>query len=154
MNQYTQLLYYIKQLGESDGYINTIIRGNEIDLNKGDLYPIMNIVIDAGGFPSNGTVLFNVIIECVNIRDINKEVNTSKFWLNDNEVDNHNETLGALNRIWGLMSRDFAKNNITASENPTFDKIEGEKTDIVDGWSLSFDVLMPNTEINLCDGCN
>ena len=150
MNQYTELLRYIKLLGERDPYINTILKGTAIDLNKIDIYPLLNIVIDSGSFPSEGTILFSVVLECVSIRDINKEVVTDKFWEQDNEVDNHNETLATLNRIWRTMNRDFNDNNITASSNPSIEKITGEKTNYVDGWSMSFDVEMPNVEIDLC----
>tara|TARA_R110000803_G_scaffold76454_3_gene141100 strand:+ start:234 stop:701 length:468 start_codon:yes stop_codon:yes gene_type:complete len=150
MNQYTELLYYIKALGEADPYINTILKGNSIDLNKIDIYPLLNIVIDAGSFPSGGTIAFDVVLECVAIRDINKEVVTDKFWEISNEVDNHNETLATLNRMWRSMNRDFTNNNITASDNPSIEKITGEKMDILDGWSMTFTVEMPNVEVDLC----
>ena len=150
MNQYTQLLYYIKSLGDNDPYINTILKGNSIDLNKMDIYPILNIVIDGGGFPSSGTISFDVVLECVDIRDHNNEVTTDKFWDQDNEVDNHNETLASLNRIWRIMNRDFTKNNITASDAPTINKITGDKMDVLDGWDMTLTVEMPNVDIDLC----
>lgn len=148
LNQYSELLYKIKALGDSDDYINTILKGNAIDLNKIDIYPLLNIVIDGGSFPSDGTILFNVELECVAIRDINNEPVSDKFWEQDNETDNHNETLAALNRIWRSLNRTWKEDNITASDVPTLDKITGEKKDFVDGWSLTFDVEMPN--ITLC----
>lgn len=150
MNQYTELLYYIKSLGEADTYINTILKGNTIDLNKIDIYPLLNIVIDSGSFPSNGTISFEVVLECVSIRDKNNEVVNDKFWEQDNEVDNHNETLASLNRIWAIMNKDFTENNITASDVPTLEKITGEKMDVLDGWSMSFTVTMPNVTLSLC----
>ena len=150
LNQYSELLLYIKSLGDEDTYINTILKGNAVDLNKIDIYPLLNIVIDGGSFPSDGTISFTVELECVAIRDINNEVVTDKFWEQDNEVDNHNETLAALNRIWRTMNRDFPKNNITASDTPTIEKITGEKKDYVDGWSMSFDVELPNVALSLC----
>ncbi len=151
LNQYTELLYKIKALGDSDDYINTILKGNAVDLNKIDIYPLLNIVIDGGSFPSDGTILFNVVLECVAIRDINKEVVTDKFWEQDNLSDNLNETMSALNRIWRSLNRTFEEDNITASDDPTFTKIEGEKKDFVDGWSLTFDVELPNITLDLCN---
>ena len=53
LNQYSELLIYLKQLGENDVYINTILKGNEIDLNKADIYPVFNIVIDSASLKLN-----------------------------------------------------------------------------------------------------
>ena len=82
--------------------------------------------------------------------DENKEINVDKFWGNDNEVDNLNGCLAVLNRLWGYMHKDFGENNITSSENPSFDKLTGYGKNYLDGWLLTFDVEMPNTTINLC----
>lgn len=150
MNQYTELLYYVKELGEADTYINTITKGDDIDLNKGNIFPLLNVDIITGSFSNGSTISFTVTLSCLDIRDINPEVTTDKYWDQDNEVDNHNETLAALNRIWLIMYRDFNDNNITASENPTLTKITYSQKNLLDGWSLEFDVEMPNITIALC----
>jgi hypothetical protein len=153
MNQYSQLLYYIKALGESDEFINTITKGEDIDLDKANIFPLLNIEINGGSFTNGSTLVFNVELNALDIRDVNKEVSTNKFWLNSNDVDNHNEMLAVLNRIWTKMLKDFDDNNITASESPSFIKITDENTNRLDGWTLTFDVEMPNTTLRLCDEC-
>ena len=153
MNQYSQLLYYIKALGESDEFINTITKGEDIDLDKANIFPLLNIEINGGSFTNGSTLVFNVELNALDIRDVNKEVSTNKFWLNSNDVDNHNEMLAVLNRIWTKMLKDFDNNNITASESPSFIKITDENTNRLDGWTLTFDVEMPNTTLRLCDEC-
>lgn len=153
MNQYTELLYYIKQLAEADVLVNTVARGpmDSIDLEKQNLYPLVHLDITAGAFSNGQTVLFDVEIACLDIRDINKEIiEADKFWPNDNEVDNHNATHAILNGIWSKMFRDFEANNITASEDPTLEKITFGEGNLLDGWLLSFTVEMPNDTINLC----
>ena len=152
MNSYTQLLNYIKTLGDADIFVNTITKTGEVDLDqyKGNVFPILDISIVNGSFPSTAVIRYTIELTCVDLRDINKEVVNEKFYENDNEVDNHNETLAVLNRIWLNMIKDFADNNITASESPTFDKITYEGTNIYDGWQLTFDVDVPNTTISLC----
>lgn len=151
MNQYTQLLYYIKQLAEADPLVNTVVKDTQnIDLEKNNIYPLVEINIDTAGFTNGSTLTFGVLLVCVDIRDTNKEIITDKFWSQDNEVDNHNTTLAILNRIWTSMYRDFESNNITASENPTLDKMTQENTNLLDGWGLSFTVELPNTDLNLC----
>ena len=153
MNQYTQLLYYIKSLSDNGGYINTITKGVAPDDFKGSIYPLLNVVIDSGSFTNGATLVFNIVLECVDLRDTNKEIVNDKFWDNDNEVDNHNSTLAELNRIWIKMLNDFEDNNITSSLNPTLTKVTDEGKHSVDGWSLAFDVELPNTTISLCNEC-
>lgn len=152
MNQYSELLRYIKQLGTDDVFVNTITQGElkEAYLSKADIYPLLHVAIDSGSFSNGSTVLFRVLLECVSQRDINKEIVNEKFFNNDNEVDNHNETLASLNRIWNIMYKDFEDKNITASENPSLTKITYDKANILDGWSIEFEVEMPNTDLNLC----
>jgi hypothetical protein len=150
MNQLTQLYYYLKGLAESDSLVNTVLKVVDIDLKKEQLYPLVNINIISGGFTNGSTVNFNIELACMNIRDINKEVNEDNFWGNDNEVDNHNLAIGVLNRMWLQMYRDFEDNNITASENPTFELGSFEGAKLVDGARLTFVIEVPNTELSLC----
>jgi flagellar basal body P-ring protein FlgI len=152
MNHYTQLLYYIKQLAESDSLVNHVTQGNisEVDVDKMIVPTLANVTVTGGSFTNGSTVNLDVEIACLAQRDINKEVRTDDFWLQDNEVDNMNETLAILNRLWLTMYKDFEKNNITASENPTLSPIIYGTAKILDGWVLTFTVEMPNTTINLC----
>ena len=154
MNHFTQLLYYIKQLAEADPFINHVTKGelSEVDVDKMIIPALINIEINSGGFTNTNTVVFNVELACLAERDINKsEVRTDDFWLQDNEADNMNETHAVLNRLWSLMYRDFAENNIRASENPSLESIRFGTAKLLDGWLLTFDVEMPNNKINLCN---
>jgi hypothetical protein len=153
MNHYTQLLTYIKTLGEADPFINTITQGDydRLDLDKGLIFPLLHITITGGNFTNGSTVVLNVEIAALQQRDINDEVRTDKFWQQDNEVDNMNEMLSVLNRIWTSMYHDFAENDITASENPGLDIIDqSTTTNNIEGWLLTFDAELPNTTISLC----
>ena len=151
MNHYSELLTYIKSLGEADYFVNTITQGDfdKIDLDKGQLHPLLHIQINSSSFSNSQTVLFSVQVGCFNIRDINKEIVEDRFWRQDNEVDNMNETLATLNRIWLNISRDFQDNNITATD-ASLEPSTYTKAKILDGWIMTFDVEMPNTEISLC----
>lgn len=152
MNQYSQLLTYIKSLAQSDVFVNTVTQGDfdKIDLDKGNIFPLVHVNVISAGFTNGQTVKFNVQLGCMDIRDINKEVRTDKFWEQDNEVDNLNETLAVLNRMWLKMYTDFEENNITASENPTLEIVTEARSNILDGWILNFEVEMPNEIISLC----
>lgn len=150
MNGYSELLNYIKQLGEPLVNKITNVGGDQIDQNKKTIFPLLDVYIVSGGFPSDSTIMFNVTLTCLDIRDINKEVNTDDFWNNDNEIDNINNCLSIVNRIWLQMIKDFEENNITASENPSFEIGTLTHANLLDGVTMSFDVTMPNTVINLC----
>jgi hypothetical protein len=153
MNQYTELLYYIKQIGDADPFVNTITQGDfdELDLDKANIFPLLHVNITGAGFTNGQTVTFNVQIGCFGIRDINKNVNADKFWLNDNEVDNLNETLSTLNRLWSKMYKNFDDNNITSTENPSLEPVTEYGTNLLDGWIMTFDVELPNTTLSLCE---
>lgn len=153
MNNYTELLRYIRTLGEADPFINTITQGDfdAVDSDKANVMPLLHIDVTGGSFTNGQTVIFSVELASLFIRDENKEVNSDKFYNNDNEVDNFNESLAVINRLWGKMYKDFGNNNITASENPSFTPIDYRSTkNNLEGWLLSFDVEMPNTTISLC----
>ncbi len=152
MNHYTELLEYVKTLGESDSYVNTITQGefDKIDLNKANIFPLLHVSINGAGFSNGSTIKFTVSLSCLSVRDKNNEVIDDKFWRQDNEVDNLNETLAVLNRIWATMYKDFEDNNITASEEPNLDIVIEERSNILDGWTLNFEAEMPNTTLNLC----
>lgn len=152
MNQYTELLYYIKSLGEADTYVNTITQGefDKLDLDKANIFPLLHASITGGSFTNGQTVVFNVQIGCFNIREKVKDINTDKFFRNDNEVDNMNETLAVLNRLWVSMFKNFQDNDITASENPSLEPLFEDRTNLLDGWIMTFDVELPNTTLNLC----
>jgi len=151
MNHYSELLGYIKQLGEADPFVNTITQGDfeDVDLDKYNLYPLLHIQINGGNLNNGQAITLSVQIGCLQQRSSVNE-KPDKFWDNDNEVDNLNETLAVLNRLWLIMYRDFDRNNITASENPPLEPMINAYDNGLDGWALTFDVTMPNTVINLC----
>jgi hypothetical protein len=152
MNQYTELLQYLKSIAQSDDFVNTITRGEfeKVDLDKSNIFPLVHINITSAGFTNGQTINFNVQVGCFDLRDVNKEIREDKFWEQDNEVDNLNETLAVLNRMWLRMYRDFEDNNITASENPSLEVVTFDNKNLLDGWILTFDVEVPNTTLNLC----
>ncbi len=152
MNQYSQLLQYLQQLAYSNELVNMVTQGEfqDMDLLKAGLFPLVHISIATGSFTNTQTVNFDVQLGVFNIRTLNKEINTDKFWKNDNAVDNINECIAILNYMWGKIYVDFEEHNITASENPTFELLYENRSNILDGVILTFVVEMPNNIISLC----
>lgn len=153
MNQYSELIKYIRQIAEQNSFVNTVAHGEIKDafLDKGEIYPLLHIAVDSGNFTNGSTIVLSINLTCVQQRDNNKEIVNDRFYKNDNEIDNFNETLSVLNRIWTIMHKDLCDKNIIASENPSIEKIEDAYTDRLDGWQLSFDVEIPNTTLNICN---
>ena len=150
MNAYSTLLRYIKQLADSEDFIKTSTMGSDIDLNKGNIFPIFNVDITDATFTSNATVSFDVSLSCLAVRDINKEDNQDKFYSNDNEIDNYNLTLSVLNTLWVKMHRDFIDNDITASDSPSLEQVTFSDKNLLDGWQMTMQVEMPIEEVKLC----
>ena len=148
MNQLSQLYKYLYELADADTQVNKVLKTP--DLAKETIFPLVNIMIESGGFTNGSTINFNIELSCFNIRDINKEIQTDDYWQQDNELDNHNLAIAVLNRMWLKMYTDFEDNNITSSENPTFElgSLEGSK--LLDGARLTFTVEVPNIELSLC----
>ena len=151
LNQYSELLTYLKQLFESDPLVNTVTKGNidELDLNKMDISPLVHILVTNPNFNNAQAITFDVEVTVVDVVDVNKEVNTDKFWENDNEVDVLNETLAIINRAYSILLRDFQDKNITAIQNAVAQEVEETKNKMI-GWTLPFQVIMPNDKISLC----
>ena len=153
MIAYSKLIKHFKDLADSEEYIKTATQGQDIDLDKAGIFPLFNVDIVGSSFTSNATVTFDVVLDCLAVRSINKEDNTDKYWGNDNEIDNHNGTISALNNIWVKMHREFAKNNITASDSPSLEKITNADKNLLDGWRITFTVEMPSDGVDICFGC-
>ena len=152
MNQYSELLNYLKTLAESDDFINTITQGDtsDYDLDKGNIFPVLNIDVNNATFTNGQTIGFDVEIACMDIRDNNKETRTDKFWLQDNEVDNLNTMLASLNRIWFKMLQDITEQNISIDENASLLQVTEWNKNVVDGWLMTFTIELPNDTISLC----
>ena len=101
-------------------------------------------------FPDN-TITFVLEITSLDIRDLNTNKETlDKYLLNDNKIDNFNETFAVLNRIVGKMRKDFGDTNVSIEGVPSAGKLENWGKNLLDGWMLTMTVVMPNTTINLC----
>lgn len=151
LNHRTELLRYLKELLESDDFVNTVTKGSlsKLDLNKMDIPPIAHVYVNGADFGNGQTVTMDVELTVVSVVYVNPEINKDKFWGNDNEDDVLNDCLAVLNRAYSRLLRDFEDKDITAVQNATATEVTYNK-DLLIGWSLPFQVIMPNTTISLC----
>ena len=154
MNHYTQVLNYLKGLAESDDFVNTVTQGDmsNVDLNKMNVFNLVHIDVLTAGFSNGQTITFDIEILSGQIRDSNKQDQGAKFWNQDNEPDNLNETLAVLNRMWFKMLDDFTDENIRVEETASLNHVTEWNKNLIDGWLMTFTIELPNTTISLCDG--
>jgi hypothetical protein len=152
MNQYTQVLTYLKTLAEQDDFVNTVTQGDmsDVDINKMNIFNLVHIDVLTANFTNGQTITFDVEILSGQIRDSNKQDNGTKFWNQDNEVDNLNETLAVLNRMWFKLLEDFIDQNIVVEPTAALQQVTEWNKNLIDGWLMTFSIEVPNTTISLC----
>ena len=156
MNHYTELLAHIKQLAESDPLVESVTQGlfTALDEEKSTIYPLVHVQVNGGSLTNGQVVEFDIQVGAFQQRKdypVADDAIRDKFYDSSNEVDNMNETLGILNRLWTAMFRDYNYVNIQASESPSLTPMYETGTNVLDGWILTFNVTLPNTTINLCN---
>ena len=151
MNTYYELLKYIKSLFESDVRINSVVTG-DFEQWKRDEFSIVHInVIDTPflGTANTSVIQFNVEINVLDIRDVNKEEFKDKFWFNDNRQDIWNETLSILNlarnKVIKDVDADITIQSATSAERITYAYMNG-----LDGWSQTWTVEVPDNFTSVC----
>jgi hypothetical protein len=141
----------IKETLALDDFVNTVTYGDifEIDLNKQDIFPLSHFIVNNATL--NGSVWqFNMSLLCMDIVDESKDDVTDKFLGNNNEQDVLNTQMAVINRLLELLRRgDLHTELYQLQGTPTieafFDRFENKLA----GWTLSFDVLIPN-DMTIC----
>lgn len=136
----------IKETLALDDFVNTVTYGDifEIDLNKQDIFPLSHFIVNSATL--NGSVWqFNMSLLCMDIVDESKEDVTDKFLGNDNEQDVLNTQMAVINRLLELLRRGDLYSDLYQLEGtPTIEPFVDRFDNKLAGWTLTFDVLIPN----------
>ena len=136
----------IKETLALDDFVNTVTYGDifEIDLNKQDIFPLSHFIVNNATL--NGSVWqFNMSLLCMDIVDESKEDVTDKFLGNDNEQDVLNTQMAVINRLLELLRRGDLHTELYQLEgSPTIEPFVDRFDNKLAGWTLTFDVLIPN----------
>jgi len=136
----------IKETLALDDFVNTVTYGDifEIDLNKQDIFPLSHFIVNSATL--NGSVWqFSMSLLCMDIVDESKEDVTDKFLGNDNEQDVLNTQMAVINRLLELLRRGDLYSDLYQLEgSPTIEPFVDRFENKVAGWTLTFDVLIPN----------
>lgn len=141
----------IKETLALDDFVNTVTYGDifEIDLNKQDIFPLSHFIVNNATL--NGSVWqFNISLLCMDIVDESKKDVVDKFLGNDNEQDVLNTQMAVINRLLELLRRGDLHTELYQLEGtPTIEPFVDRFENKLAGWTLSFDVLIPN-DMTIC----
>lgn len=147
MNGYNDLINTLYDLLIADPDINTVTKGDEIDINKKNDFNLAHInVVDAG---FDGSVItFNVAVMAMALRDLVKDPTKDKWGENDNENANLNSMLYVLHRLYLKLKK--LNDVIELTEVEPLEPFTEAKNNVVDGWLLRFTVSYIEDESDAC----
>jgi hypothetical protein len=127
-------------------FINTVTVGDLswIDNAKQTIFPLSHIIVNSAT-PSEQSLSFNISILFMDIVDESKAETVDVFEGNDNAHDVLNTQLELANKTYmdlirGELYSDLVQINGTPTCEPFVDRFENS----IAGWTLSFDVNVPN----------
>lgn len=151
MNGYYYVVNAIKDYLKSNDFINTISIGDifKVDLNKQTIFPLAHIIVNNAQIAENNTSL-NISILFMDVVDESKSEITDIWQGNDNEQDVLNTQLALASKLTADLIRGSLYSNLIQIANapnaePFTDRFENK----VAGWTLTFDVIIPN-DMTIC----
>lgn len=151
MNGYYYVVNTLKEYLNNTGFINTITIGDitGVDLAKQTIFPLSHIIVNTAQLSENTTSL-NISILLMDIVDDNKQLVTNIWQGNDNEQDVLNTQLTIAQRLVAdLMRGSLYSSLVQVLENPTAEPFMDRFENKIAGWTLTFDVIVPN-DITIC----
>ncbi len=151
MTGYYDLITRIKEHFEADPIVNTLTQGDifRVDLNKQTIFPLVHIIVNNVQFVNN-VQQCNISVLAMDIVDISKDETEDIFTGNDNELDVLNTHLAVLNRMYEFLRRgDLYDDKFQVTGNPTCEPFIDRFENKLAGWTMTFDVLIPN-DMTIC----
>ena len=136
---------------DSDALVNSVSEGDifQVDLAKQTIFPLVHIMVNSCSFETN-VLRFNISLIAMDLVDISKTENTSVYLGNDNTQDALNSTLAILNRAYDIMLHgSLAYDLFQIDGNPNCEPFTERFENLLSGWTMTFDVLVPN-EMTIC----
>ena len=141
----------LKDLLTEDTDVHTMVHGlrSGMDINKKNIFPLVHLQV-TNSQADNQYISFTFEVAVLDLRNISKEIVTDKFLKNDNELDNLNTTHAVLNRLITKLRLRNNESKIQLNNVPTLTPIIFEEMNLLDGWRTELELIIPNTEINVC----
>lgn len=151
MNGFYTIIDKLKAHLDADIFVNTVTEGDifKVDLAKQTIFPLAHIMVNTATFEGN-VIRFNVSLIAMDIVDVSKDESVNSYLGNDNEQDVLNTQLVVLNRAYEVMRRgDLSSDLYQVDGNPTCEPFTERFENLLAGWTMTFDVLVPN-EMSIC----
>jgi len=155
MRQFYNLTKTIKDTLESNSQVNVVTFGDifDIDLNKQTIFPLSHIMVNQASFEGQ-IVRINVSVICMDVVDETKQdpkAQAEPFYGTNNEQDILNTQLAVINDLVSKMRKGTLYTDLYQLDgNPTCLPFSERFENLLAGWTATFDVLLPNTEISTC----
>lgn len=156
MNAFYNITDSIKDYLEAHNSINTVKLGkiDQVDLNKQTIYPLGHIIVGDVSF-SDAISTFSVTVLCMDSVYQSQEdpaLVTDAFYGINNKQDVYNTMLAVVNGLQKtLKDGSLYQYDYHLDGSPTASPFEDDFGNLLTGWSLEFDVIMPNVNIGDCD---
>lgn len=156
MTTYYTLLQTLNTYFKQDINVNTISTQDDhniIDNYKKNIYPLVHLTIQSSPFISEQTTAvtrYEVEVNVLDIRDINKEEVNDKFWLNDNRHDNLNTTMAILKTASNKMIKDTLGIDVTLESATSAVPVIYAFKNVLDGWTQTWTIDVPDTLTTVC----
>lgn len=151
MNGFYTIIDKLKAHLDADIFVNTVTEGDifKVDLAKQTIFPLAHIMVNNASFEGS-VIRFNVSLIAMDIVDISKNEQVNTYIGNDNEQDVLNTQLIVLNRAYEMMRRgDMYSDLYQVDGNPNCEPFTERFENLLAGWTMTFDVLIPN-EMTIC----
>jgi hypothetical protein len=151
MNGFYTAIDKLKTHLDNDALVNSVSEGDifQVDLAKQTIFPLVHIMVNSCTFEVN-VLRFNISLIAMDLVDISKKENTNVYLGNDNTQDALNSTLAILNRAYDIMLHgSLAYDLFQIDGNPNCEPFTERFENLLSGWTMTFDVLVPN-EMTIC----
>ena len=136
---------------DTDALVNSVSEGDifQVDLAKQTIFPLVHIMVNSCTFEVNVS-RFNISLIAMDLVDISKNENTNVYLGNDNTQNALNSTLAILNRAYDIMLHgSLAYDLFQIDGNPNCEPFTERFENLLSGWTMTFDVLVPN-DMTIC----
>ena len=152
MTTYYRLITLLKTIFEQDNDVNTVLTGDFEEWKK-DIFSIVHIEVLSSAFVGLQNVnvtRYEVSINVLDIRDVNKENVKDKFWHQDNRHDIWNTTRAVLKRAENKMIKDTEQTDITLTDATAAEKVTYAYMNGLDGWQQTWTIDVPDELTTVC----
>lgn len=152
MRTYYNLLNHLKTTFEEDDRVANVVTGDFEEWRK-DMFQLVHIAFDDSPFlgtDNTSTIRFNVTINVLDIRDVNKEDVKDRFWHNDNRHDSWNDCFSILSIARNKIIKDHLDTNITLVTATNAEPITYAYGNGLDGWQQTWTIDVPDNFTTIC----